>query len=844
MNIFDKKLKTALKPDLPIAPIELYQTCPYKENYGYLRGIQEEVLQAWHIVRHQRDVVCKMNTGSGKTLTGLLMLYSKLIEKSGPSIYLCPDKQLLDQTIDLANLYGIPVCKFDEGHNVFPTDFLNSKCILITTFHKLFNGKSIFKKHNIQIGALLLDDAHKCMDIARENSTIRLSRSHTISKKLFLLFSDALKHQLPGTFYRLEGQDPFILMKVPYWAWMDYQHEVLKIINEYVASINDDYENQEDIKFNWNLIADNILSYDCYFNGNDIEISPIHVPYHEVPSFNEAKFRYILSATFEDDYDLIKDLGIAHQSVLNPIVPIDRKDVGKRLILAPSRFDPSLNSEVSREFIAKYPANGYNTVVLVPSLAKSEPWKNLGATIIDKNNIARAIEKLKKSTDNFFVFVNRYDGIDLYNDLCRILVIDSLPKYNSIKEQYEENRLESFSAGKKAQIIEQGLGRATRSGGDYSVTYIIGDDIVNFLGYEKNLQHFTPLTRAQLSLGLELLDGESSDDPIKIIEETASYCLSQDQSWHQVHTQALINSDKETLTTAKRHKIELAALENEALEKFNRRKYLESANIMLQKVIGKITDGRKEEGWYYQLSAQFSYLENKVESNNLQNKACDTTTLMFHPQSSHIYKKIKNNGLQGSNVRKFIEEFSTPQDVVLFVEDIINILKYTPDIKANQFETALASLGTFLGFSVQMPEKELGNGPDCLWCMTDGIYLILEAKSMAIHDEITRDNINQLLGSEEWFKKQYPDKKEDYLAVTLQNNNKRGPNVNVSEQTRVLDSGALQKLHNNLRSFVKSLQAKSNHGHTDDEINKLLVSYNLTPKLFIDTYLKNIKNIK
>jgi replicative superfamily II helicase len=841
MNIFDKKLKAAAKPDLPIAPIELYQTCPYKENYGYLRGIQEEVLRAWHLARDQRDVICKMNTGSGKTLTGLIMLYSKLVEKVGPSIYLCPDKQLLDQTIELAGLYGIPVCKFEDGSNNFPADFINGKSILITTFHKLFNGKSIFTKNNIQIGALLLDDAHKCMDIARENSTIKVARNHFISKKLFALFSDALKHQLPGTFYRLEGQDPTILMKVPYWAWMDYHDEVIKIINEYIDSISNDFENNEDIKFVWPLVSDNILSYDCYFNGNDMEISPIHVPYHEVPPFNEAKFRYILSATFEDDYDLIKDLGISAKSVLNPIVPADRKDVGKRLILAPSRFDSSLNSEVSREFIANYPKKGYNTVVLVPSAAKAAIWKDLGATIIDRNNITKAIDKLSKSKGNFFVFVNRYDGIDLYNDLCRILVLDGLPRYNSIKEQYEETRLETLSAGKKAQIIEQGLGRATRSGGDYSVVYIIGDDLVNFLGYEKNLKHFTPLTKAQLSLGLELLDGESSDNPLKTIDDTAAFCLNQHPSWHQVHTQALISSEKEGLNDEKKRKIELAVIENNALEKFKRRKYTEAANIILDEVVNEGDIVKKEKAWYYQMAAQLMYLDHKVESNNLQNKACDITTQMFHPFDTHIYKKIKSKGVQGANVRKVIEGFSTSQDVVLYVKELINSLQYNPDIKAQRFETGLAKLGRFLGFSAQMPEKELGNGPDVLWCMTDGIYLILEAKSRSIHEEITRDNIGQLLISEEWFKEQYPDKQDDYLAVTLQATNKKGDNVNVSTQTRVLDLSSLEKLHGSLRFFANALQGKLNNSHTDDEINKLLAAYNLTPDLFVKTYLKGIK---
>ena len=45
MNIFEKKLQESAEPELPINPVELYQTYAYKDGYGYLRGIQEEVLK-------------------------------------------------------------------------------------------------------------------------------------------------------------------------------------------------------------------------------------------------------------------------------------------------------------------------------------------------------------------------------------------------------------------------------------------------------------------------------------------------------------------------------------------------------------------------------------------------------------------------------------------------------------------------------------------------------------------------------------------------------------------------------------------------------------------------------
>jgi len=122
MNIFKNKLKTSVKRKLPIEPIQLYQTCQYKEEYGYLRGIQEEVLSEWHSRRNERDIVCKMSTGSGKTRTDLLMLYSKTVEIEPPAIYVCPDNQLVQQTLNLAALYGIPVCEFKE-FSVIPLTF-------------------------------------------------------------------------------------------------------------------------------------------------------------------------------------------------------------------------------------------------------------------------------------------------------------------------------------------------------------------------------------------------------------------------------------------------------------------------------------------------------------------------------------------------------------------------------------------------------------------------------------------------------------------------------------------------------------------------------------------------
>ena len=73
---FNKLLNEVATP-APLNPADIFHSLPRADTkYEYLRDVQGEVLKAWHNRRKERDIVIKMNTGSGKTLVGLLMLQS------------------------------------------------------------------------------------------------------------------------------------------------------------------------------------------------------------------------------------------------------------------------------------------------------------------------------------------------------------------------------------------------------------------------------------------------------------------------------------------------------------------------------------------------------------------------------------------------------------------------------------------------------------------------------------------------------------------------------------------------------------------------------------------------
>src|SRR5713101_2004129 len=72
---------------------------------------------------------------------------------------------------------------------------------------------------------------------------------------------------------------------------------------------------------------------------------------------------------------------------------------------------------------------------LTPGFNWTKDWKAYGAVVADKDTVADAIDKLRMGYyEHTVVLANRYDGIDLPDDTCRILVFDSKPYSESLTD--------------------------------------------------------------------------------------------------------------------------------------------------------------------------------------------------------------------------------------------------------------------------------------------------------------------------------------------------------------------------------------------------------------------------
>lgn len=100
-----KKKMTKKSEDKTFNPIDLYETLDRAYDKGPLRSIQSFILKKWfEEYRTEKDVLIKLHTGQGKTLVGLLTLYSRLREYGKPVLYICPNNYLVEQT-DSVNFF-------------------------------------------------------------------------------------------------------------------------------------------------------------------------------------------------------------------------------------------------------------------------------------------------------------------------------------------------------------------------------------------------------------------------------------------------------------------------------------------------------------------------------------------------------------------------------------------------------------------------------------------------------------------------------------------------------------------------------------------------------------------
>jgi hypothetical protein len=308
-------------------PRDIFFTLDRSPNFSFPRDIQTEVMNRWFKERDKNDSVIKLNVGSGKTLVGLLLLQSSLNEGKGPALYVAPDKQLAQQVMKEATAIGLEVT--DDPRD---PSYAAGDRICVANVYKLFNGKSVFGvgSNLINIGAVIIDDAHACVSTITEQFRITLGSTHKAYQGIFSALAEDLKGYNEARYLELESGDPRAYLEVPFWSWAAHHSAILRVLNKHRLD--------DELQFTYPLLKEILPQCRCVIGGQHLEIEP-HFPATDlIQSFRRAKRRIYMTATLSDDSVMVTHFGADPNKLGEPLVPSSSQSMGERMILMPQEL--------------------------------------------------------------------------------------------------------------------------------------------------------------------------------------------------------------------------------------------------------------------------------------------------------------------------------------------------------------------------------------------------------------------------------------------------------------------------------------------------------------------------
>lgn len=807
-----------------LEPRDIFMSLPSKEKkYEYPRDVQSDVWKKWFEHRQNKNNIIKMNTGSGKTTVGLLILKSCLNEGVGPAVYVVPDGYLVNQVCKEAQSLGLETSTDEKD-----IKFIRNQSILVINIHKLINGKSVFGMrgfNNVKIGSIIIDDAHACLSTIKNQYTISISNDSTIFKEILNLFSESLKNQCANKFTELCNMDSRdLFMLVPYWEWQQHQSDVYEIISK---NVDDD----DSLSFSLPLLKEYFQFCDCVISSTRIEISIKSIPISNITSFDQAERRIFMTATLADDSVLSSELGLYPEDVSNIISPDKANDIGDRLIIMPQVRNLKITDAEIKAKIYDY-AQDNNVVVLVPSKKRAEFWSDISDIELTIDNMKDGVQQLKNGHIGLAVLINKYDGVDLPDDACKILVIDGLPPMDSLYDRFERNANPNSSRLKCEQIqkLEQGMGRGVRSNSDSCAVILMGKDIGEIIYGNNGMNYFSKATRMQLDISEQLCDQLDTFD-IDNAMSICNYSLNKDTHWIALSKSVLSSLEYETQPHFNSYQVAI----RKAFDSAERFQY-DTAVSYLDDEINK-TDNKELKGLLLQYKAELQNFNDVEASQETLLIANGFNRMLLNPIKGIVPEKYSAKiSDQGRSINDYIiDNNMTPNGFLIKVDSVLNDLCFY-SISAQRFETAFKELGLILGLGSTRPEEEFGNGPDNLWELDNQQFVVIECKNEATTELIPKKDCNQLNGSINWLEHHYHGH-QDCFPIMVHHSSVFAHDCSPESRIRIIDEMLLDKLKESVRMFANSITNK--FGFNDVmSITTSLKTYKLIGSMIVDNYTK------
>ncbi|MCH8149547.1 MAG: hypothetical protein IH987_16440, partial [Planctomycetes bacterium] len=226
----------------------------------------------------------------------------------------------------------------------------------------------------------------------------------------------------------------------------------------------------------------------------------------------------------------------------------------------------SLDQSNARDVAIRATQKTDRALVLAPTESRAAECetalRRAGVTVQRAHDIEASLDPFLQSTGTALVLANRYDGLDLPGDACRLLILEGLPGGINLQKSFLLTRLQAAALLRDRMITRftQAVGRCTRSDTDYALVFVMGTKLSDFILKSEHRSLLHPELQAELDFGID----NSKDRCPTDFDALITVFLGQTDAWNDAEAniterrdakRQATDSDSAALSNAVNHEV-------------------------------------------------------------------------------------------------------------------------------------------------------------------------------------------------------------------------------------------------------------------------------------------------
>ncbi|MUG98707.1 DEAD/DEAH box helicase [Scytonema sp. UIC 10036] len=479
-----------------------------------------------------------------------------------------------------------------------------------------------------------------------------------------------------------------------------------------------------------------------------------------------------MSATLGEGGELERVAGV--EKIVSLSVPEgwNKQGIGRRLFLFPERC---LDEEEALNLAINMMKATPRSLVLVPDERTAIEFKNkipkeTGYKIFDAVQIEQSKQPFISAEKAVAVVANRYDGIDLVGDECRLLIVKGLQRATNLQEKFLVTRMPAsilFNERIFTRIV-QAVGRCTRAANDYAAVIVLGEELNKFLLDKDKRPFLHPEIQAELEFG----NDQSRDVKAEDFLDNLRIFLEHKEEWNEAEEEII--SRRDTLLQCQLPGIDKLknAVINEvryqyALWNGDYERAVAECRSVLTSLSGNDVKGYRA-FWYY-LAGSAAWMAAKDGISSMESVARDffqraantAEGVRWLYELSRLYiENQQENRADVFRLAAVIEgletqllALGTANDRKFDAEEkkILENLSKVREEDSKAFEDGHERLGRLLGY--QAANSEVNAAPDPWWIAGDDFCIVFEDHSVNSQETpLGANKVRQAASHPNWIK--------------------------------------------------------------------------------------------